>query len=90
MAIVSRRIAKPFPGKSDVVLSRVSRFRDLVIKAFITKSLNLETLDKTTSDLPGNGFAILLDTIAIFFSSVRLKSLILIFKIGINQCNKLY
>ena len=33
MAIVSRRIAKPFPGKSDMVLSRVTRFRDLVIKA---------------------------------------------------------
>ena len=38
--------------------------------AFITKSLNLVTLDKTMSDLPGNGFAILLDTIANFFSSV--------------------
>ncbi len=33
MAIVSRRIAKPFPGKSEVVMSRVTRFRDLVIKA---------------------------------------------------------
>ena len=31
--MVSRRIAKPFPGKSDMVLSRVTRFRDLVIKA---------------------------------------------------------
>ena len=48
MAIVSRRIAKPFPGKSEVVLSRVTKFRDLVIKAgakaraakFIGGSLN--------------------------------------------------
>ena len=37
--------------------------------ALITKSLNLVTLDKIMSDLPGNGFAILLDTIANFFSS---------------------
>ena len=48
MAIISRRIAKPFPGKSEVVLSRVTKFRDLVIKAganaraakFIGGSLN--------------------------------------------------
>tara|TARA_E500000331_G_C17009719_1_gene605833 strand:- start:100 stop:717 length:618 start_codon:yes stop_codon:yes gene_type:complete len=48
LAIVSRRIAKPFPGKSEVVLSRVTKFRDLVIKAgakaraakFIGGSLN--------------------------------------------------
>ena len=33
MAIVSRRIAKPLPGKTDVVMSRVTRFKDLVIKA---------------------------------------------------------
>ena len=33
MTIVSRRIAKPLPGKTDVVLSRVTRFKDLVIKA---------------------------------------------------------
>ena len=33
MAIVSRKIAKPFPGKTDVVVSRVTRFKDLVIKA---------------------------------------------------------
>ena len=33
MTIVSRRIAKPLPGKTDMVLSRVTRFKDLVIKA---------------------------------------------------------
>ena len=48
MTIVSRRIAKPLPGKTDVVLSRVTRFKDLVIKAgakaraakFVVGSLN--------------------------------------------------
>ena len=33
MTLLSRRIAKPLPGKTDVVLSRVTRFKDLVIKA---------------------------------------------------------
>ena len=33
MTIVSRRIAKPLPGQTDVDLSRVTRFKDLVIKA---------------------------------------------------------
>ena len=48
MAIVSRKIAKPLPGKSDVVMSRVIRFKDLIIKAgakarvakFVVGSLN--------------------------------------------------
>ena len=33
MTIVSRRIAKPLPGKTDVVLSRFTRFKALIIRA---------------------------------------------------------
>tara|TARA_B100000989_G_scaffold243663_1_gene190712 strand:+ start:7 stop:186 length:180 start_codon:yes stop_codon:yes gene_type:complete len=34
LAIVSRKIAKPLPGKTYLVMSRVTSFRDLVIKAY--------------------------------------------------------
>lgn len=33
MTIVSRRIVKPYPGKTDKVLSRVNQFKDLVVKS---------------------------------------------------------
>ena len=33
MTIVSRRIVKPYPGKTDKVLSRVTQFKDLVVKS---------------------------------------------------------
>ena len=32
MTVVSRRLIKPYPGKTDIVMSRVKRFSDIAVE----------------------------------------------------------